>query len=321
VGWPVTAMVARSAPAIPVGERWSYEPKLDGFRCIALLGPHGQVRLQSRQHRPLTPAFPDVAHALATALPAGTVLDGELVVMNGGRVDFPALQRRLATRRPEPDAPAALVAFDLLATDTDPDLRALPQQQRRARLEQLLDHPRPGLALMPTTRELLGAHAWLGLDYPGVEGVVAKRVDQGYYPRRRHWSKIRATTTVEAIVGGVIGPRTAPTALVLGRHDTRGRLRVIGRTLPLGARARAELAALLTEPHRPHPWPTTLPASRLGLPHSPPVSHTPVAPTMVVEVETDTTSHTNAVLRHGARYLRTRTELHAPDLSPWPDYR
>jgi ATP-dependent DNA ligase len=175
-------------------------------------------------------------------------------------------------------ARATLVAFDLLATDTDPDLRALPQQQRRARLEQLLDHHRAGLALMPITRELVGAQAWLGLDYPGVEGVVAKRVDHGYYPQRRHWSKIRATTTVEAVVGGVIGPRTAPTALVLGRYDACGRLRVIGRTLPLRARARAELAALLTEPHVPHPWPTTIPASRFGLPHLPPVSHTPVAP-------------------------------------------
>jgi hypothetical protein len=117
---------------------------------------------------------------------------------------------------------------------------------------------------MPTTRDLVGTRAWLGLDWPGVEGVVAKRVDQGYYPRRRHWSKIRAKTSFEAVVGGVIGPRTIPSALVLGRHDTCGRLRVIGRTLPLGARARAELAGLLTEPHGPHPWPTTIPASRFG---------------------------------------------------------
>jgi ATP-dependent DNA ligase len=286
-----------------------------------LAAHHGQVRLQSRQRRPFTQAFPDVVHALASALPAGTVVDGELVVMREGRVDFLALQRRLATRRPEPGAPATLVAFDLLATDTDPDLRPLPQAQRRARLEQLLDHTSAGLALMPTTRELVGAQAWLGLDYPGVEGVVAKQVDQGYYPRRRHWFKVRATTTVEAVVGGVIGARTAPAALVLGRRDARGRLRVIGRTLSLGAQARTELGALLTEPHGPHPWPTTIPASRFGLPHLPPVSHTPVAPTVVVEIETDTTGRDNGVLRHGARFLRIRGELRSPDLLPWPDCR
>jgi hypothetical protein len=100
-------------------------------------------------------------------------------------------------------------------------------------------------------------------------------------------AKVRAKTTAEAIVGGIVGPPHAPTSLILGRYDGHGRLRVIGRTLPLRREARAELAPLLTQPAGPHPWPTVLPGSRFGLPGSDPVAHTPVAPSVVVEIEAD----------------------------------
>jgi ATP-dependent DNA ligase len=127
-----------------------------------------------------------VVDALAERLPAGTVVDGELVVMSEHRLDFSALQRRLTSRRVQPDAPATLVVFDLLA-HAGVDLRPLRYQQRRARLEQLVTDSCTGLALVPATPELAGARAWMRHGHAGVEGVVAKRGDHGYYPRRHHW--------------------------------------------------------------------------------------------------------------------------------------
>jgi len=134
VRWPVTVMVARTAVTMPVGELWRYEPKADGARTICLHTAKGRVQLQSRQQRPLI-AFPDIVDIVSQRLPPGTVVDGELVLMTGSRIDFQALQRRLASRRVE--APATLVVFDLLAHNGQ-DLRSLPQAQRRHRLEQLI---------------------------------------------------------------------------------------------------------------------------------------------------------------------------------------
>jgi hypothetical protein len=128
--------------------------------------------------------------------------------------------------------------------------------------------------------------------------------------------KIRAKSATEAIVGGIIGPSHAPVSLILGRYDHQGRLRVIGRTFQLPREAHAELAALLTRPTSPHPWPTVLPGSRLGLPGSDPVEHRPVAPTVVVEIETDR-AYEDHRYRHGAKFLRIRAELHPLDLLPW----
>jgi ATP-dependent DNA ligase len=186
VRWPVTAMVARTAATIPAGERVRYEPKVDGARCIAMRTADGRVRLQSRQQRPLTNAFPDIVELLAERLPPGTAVDGELVVMTGSRIDFQALQRRLASRRVE--LPATLVAFDLLGHNGE-DLRPLAYLQRRDQLEQLIATSGTGLAVIPMTADRIGAAAWMHHGAEGIEGVVSKRVDHGYYPSRHTWSK------------------------------------------------------------------------------------------------------------------------------------
>jgi len=292
---------------LPVGERWAYEPKFDGFRCIALR--HEAVQLQSRQLRPLTSAFPDVVEAVS-ALPAGTVVDGELVVMIAGRADFAALQRRATTRVVE--APGMLVVFDLLAYRGE-DLRRLPYRERRARLEDLLDGPRPGLCLVPATRDSAGAVGWMGHGAAGIEGVVAKRRDQGYLPTRYGWSKIRAKSTSEAVVGGVVGSRGAPSGLMLGRHDAGGRLRVVGRTLPLRREARDAVGALLCGPRTAHPWPALLPAGLFGLRRGEPVEYVRVEPAVVVEIETDSCFERGRY-RHPVKFLRVRPELLPSDL-------
>jgi ATP-dependent DNA ligase len=113
VHWPVELMVARTVPAIPDHPNLRFEAKMDGYRA-ALFRQQDKVVLQSRQQRSLTRHFSDVAEIAASCLAPGTVLDGELVVMNGDRIDFAALQRRATSSRID-DAPATFVAFDLLA--------------------------------------------------------------------------------------------------------------------------------------------------------------------------------------------------------------
>jgi ATP-dependent DNA ligase len=153
---PVAPMVARPAPQLPDedhGRALTFEPKLDGWRCIAFHDVGGRVDLRSRRDKPLTPYFPEIVGAVLEQLPAGTVIDGELVVYRNSRCDFSALQERVRSR-PSVATPATLVVFDVLAL-AGQDLRRLPYRKRRKRLRRLLADATPPLALMPATGELL----------------------------------------------------------------------------------------------------------------------------------------------------------------------
>ena len=207
--------------------------------------------LQSRQLRDLTHAFPDVAAAVAQL--GAVVVDGELVVWRAGRFDFAALQDRLRAGRARVRGlvaaePAAFVVFDLLARNGK-DLRDRPYWKRRRKLEKLLGAGLPeGLVLTPATTDPAVARAWmLAHTHTGLEGVVAKRLDQTYRPGVRGWQKLRTRITAEAIVGGVTGPVHAPQELILGRHDQAGRLRFAGRTTALRPSTAVRLGALLEE--------------------------------------------------------------------------
>lgn len=186
---PLNAMAARPVPQLPDEHHsgsLTFEPKLDGWRCLTFHRLNGRVALQSRQQKPLTPYFPEIVVAIVQQIPAGTVLDGELVVYRDGRYDFSALQRRVSGR-PSVAVAASFVVFDVL-TVAGRDLRSLPYRRRRKRLRTLLDDAVPPLPLMPATRELVGAQAWMR-DHieAGVEGVVVKHREHGYRPRRRCW--------------------------------------------------------------------------------------------------------------------------------------
>jgi ATP-dependent DNA ligase len=179
-------MAATAITTLPTGEGWAFEPKFDGFRAVAFCDPSA-VRLQSRQQRWLTDSFPDLTSTLAALADERVVLDGELVVWREGRFDFAALQDRLRSgparvRALASATPAAFVVFDLLA-HRDRDLRDKPYAKRRRRLEKLLTTRGvpPGVVLTPATTDRTVAHSWLGgYSSSGIEGVVAKRVDQPY---------------------------------------------------------------------------------------------------------------------------------------------
>jgi ATP-dependent DNA ligase len=310
-------MTARPAPQLPDAqhsERYMFEPKLDGWRCLAFHRLDGTVALQSRQTKPLTAHFPEITAAVRDQIPAGTVLDGELVIYRGGRCDFAALHHRL-THRPGRMAAASYVVFDVL-TVAGRDLRGLPCRKRRKKLRRLLAATEPPLALMPATRDLVGAQAWMREHVEaGVEGVVVKHREHAYRPRRRSWIKVRTRMTADAVVGGVIGPLNAPEVLLLGLPDERGRLRVAGRTGLLTLPARRELGALLIPAQRTHPWPDRIPASRFGQLPGELVDYTPTEPLLVVEVDADVCFE-HRRWRHPTPFRRIRTELDPTDLSP-----
>jgi ATP-dependent DNA ligase len=218
-------MLARLADALPTGPGWVYEPKWDGFRALVEVG-QGRAAIHSRNGHLLNGAFTDVAAAVAAALPARCLVDGELVSpLDGAGVSFEGLLRRLAHRA----APAGLVLFDLLELDGT-DLTGQPLMERRRKLQAALG-PHPLLELGPQTSDPLEARTWLDeCELPGVEGVVAKRATDPYRPRSRGWVKVKRRRTADCVVGGHRGGR-----LLLGLYDGAGVLHHVGETATLSS--------------------------------------------------------------------------------------
>jgi ATP-dependent DNA ligase len=215
---PVRVALAESVTELPHGGGWAYEPKFDGHRLV-VFSERRRVMLQARSGRMVTTAFPDLAEA-ARRLPAGTVLDGEVVVWADGRIDFSAVQQRAAATRARAallarELPASYAAFDLLA-DGGEDCRALPYAERRARLVDILGPLGPPLQPVPVTTDRELALTWYEtLTATGIEGLVIKRLDGAYRGGTRAWLKLRHSDTRDAVVVGFTGSRTGPQALVL----------------------------------------------------------------------------------------------------------
>jgi len=213
-----------SSRGYPRGDRWAYEPKLDGFRGQLWRPIDAPVQLLSRNGRDLAPWFPELARA-ADVLPRGTLLDGEIVIADeAGQADFGALQHRLTLARKfisdaVNERPAILLVFDVLALAGD-ELGPMPFIERRRALENLLDGMHPCLQLVAQTTDIDVAEGWLTI--AGLEGVVAKRLDRPYSSgRARDWIKVKRQRTVECAVVGVAGDPTSP-RLVPGLRNTDG---------------------------------------------------------------------------------------------------
>src|SRR4051812_1720925 len=204
---PVEVMLARAVTAVPAASALRggvlFEQKWDGYRLVAFSAP--RPALQSRRGADLTEAFPEIADAVG-ALP-DAVLDGELVIWADGGLDFPALLQRMASkganaRQLAATGPANYVVFDVLAHD-GADLRRSPLRDRRRRLEQLLDGSGPRLVLSPAPTDRNLAEEWLqryAAAHVGIEGIVAKGLDQPYRGGARDWLKFRYRDTVDVIV-------------------------------------------------------------------------------------------------------------------------
>ena len=175
---PIEPMLAKLADELPTGDGFLFEPKWDGFRAIVFRG-ESDVFIQSRDLRPLDRYFPELHELFLEKLPAGCVIDGEIVIAGPNGLDFDALQLRLhpaASRvaKLARETPAAFVGFDLLAVGGI-DLRSAPQSERRARLEELLAASSPPIYLTPMTRDRAVAVEWLErFEGAGLDGVIAK---------------------------------------------------------------------------------------------------------------------------------------------------
>ena len=259
-------MLAKLAEELPFEGPFLYEPKWDGFRAIVFRG-ESDVFIQSRDLRPLDRYFPELHDALLSGLPAGCVVDGEIVIVTPRGLDFDVLQLRLhpAASRVAMLAkatPSSFVAFDLIAADGR-DLRDLPLSERRTRLERLLADVAPPIHLTPMTRDRALASEWLSrFEGAGLDGVIAKPEDGTYEPGKRAMIKVKHARTADCVVAGFRwhknGKNVLIGSLLLGLFDDRGRLQHVGVTSSFSMARRRELAEEL-EPLRKdaldgHPW-------------------------------------------------------------------
>jgi ATP-dependent DNA ligase len=318
---PVTVQLAKPVREIPrpaaLAGGCRYEPKWDGYRLV-IVRDRSSTRLWSKQGRDLTDRFPDVAAAALAQIPAGSVVDGEVVIWNGERLDFGLLQRRMVTAAGRiaaqvSAAPASYVAFDLLAAGGE-DLRGRPFTRRRAALESLAGRWAPPMQLSPVTADPTEAEQWFTDFRPaGIEGLVVKGATTRYAPGRRDWLKVKSWETTEVLAGGVIGPIERPSQLVAGRYRD-GELVVVGRTSPLSPAQSVELAGVLRPADEDHPWPDRIGTGRFGGGRLS-VPLTRVEPTAVVEVSADAALQAG-VFRHPLRFVRVRPDLRPADLPP-----
>ena len=317
---PVEVMLSRpveqvpAESALPGGCR--YEPKFDGYRCC-IVRTKARGWLWSRQGRELSSAFPDIVAAAEFHLPPGTVLDGELCVWDGGRLNFDLLQLR-AARRHGPailaavrEHPASYVAFDLLAEDGH-DIRAVPLRGRRTRLQRVARGWAPPLELVPSTSSRAEALAWFE-DYraAGVEGLVVKAAAGRYVPGSREWQKIKNRQTREVIVGAVTGTLGRPLALIAGLY-AGGELVIAGRSTALTQTQSAQLGAQLTAAAPGHPWPERISSGVFGTRQMIDIIRTQP---LVVEVAADPARTGRGAYRHPLRYVRIRTDLTPEDIA------
>ena len=299
---PVKPMLAKSVPEVPDGD-FLYEPKWDGFRCI-VFRDGDEVELGSRNEKPLTRYFPDVVEAVKAQLPARCVVDGEIVIAAGKGLDFEALLQRIhpaasRVRMLAETTPASFVAFDLLALDGE-SLMALPQAERRRRLEQALGEAAPPVHLTPVTTDAALARDWFTLfEGAGLDGVVAKPADGVYAPDKRTMLKVKHARTADCVVGAFRWHKSGPVvgSLVLGLYDDAGALQSVGVAASFPMSRRKDLVAEL-EPYRlsegePHPWVGDAPSERVpgGEPsrwnRDKDMSFVPLRPELVVEVAYD----------------------------------
>ncbi|MGH7476645.1 MAG: ATP-dependent DNA ligase [Longimicrobiales bacterium] len=309
---PFPPMEALSVDRLPDGEDWQYEPKWDGFRCLAFRDGT-DVYLQSKAEKPLARYFPDIAAVLGGLAARKFVLDGELVIPVDGILSFDALQLRLhpaesRVRMLAERHPARFVVFDLLV-DGGRSLLDRPLMRRRAALEAFAGKYRvPNLILSPATSQLDVAAEWLRSAPAGLDGVVAKRLDEPYQSGVRSMRKIKRLRTADCVVGGFryAARGRALGSLLLGLFDDDGLLHHVGFTSSFASSQRRELLQRV-EPLRGGPGFTGRapggPSRWTGGKESP---YEPLRHELVVEVSYDHFS--GGRFRHGTQLLRWRSD-------------
>jgi ATP-dependent DNA ligase len=324
---PVAPMLAKSVSEIPTGNL-SYEPKWDGFRSI-IFRDGDEVEIGSRNERPMTRYFPEVVEAIKQNLPERCVIDGEIIVVVGDRLEFEVLQQRIhpAASRVKllsEQTPARFVTFDLLAVD-ETDYTTQPFEQRRVALEQVLAGASAPIHLTPATRDHDVAVQWFSqFEGAGLDGVVAKPLAGTYQPDKRTMFKIKHARTADCVVAGYRIHKSGPDSigsLLLGLYTDSGELASVGVIGAFPAARRKELFAELqplVTTFDDHPWAWAKQEEGTRTPRSSEfsrwnakkdLSFIPLRPELVVEVRYEHMEGDR--FRHTAQFNRWR-----PDRDP-----
>lgn len=311
-------MESRTADALTEADGpWQYEPKWDGFRCLAFKGAK-TVDLRAKSGKPLGRYFPELTAMLGALRERDFVVDGEIVIEVGGRASFDALQMRLhpaesRIHKLSVETPARLILFDMLAAPGGKVMLDDPLLERRRAVESFVAGAgQPTLRLSPSTRSLATASDWLkGAGHGSTDGVVAKALAEPYRSGERAMIKVKRLRTADCVVGGFryLNGKRQVGSLLLGLYNDNGLLDHVGFTATIANDDRAALTARLEKlrgepgftgkaPGGPSRWST----ERSG-------QWEPVKPELVVEVRFDHV--TGERFRHGTKLLRWR-----PDKAP-----
>jgi len=305
-------MEARLVAGLPDGPEWQFEPKWDGFRCLAYRDGDA-VELMSKSGKPLGRYFPEVIAAVKQLADDRLVLDGELVLPRGDTLSFADLQLRLhpsPTRiaRLSQDTPADLMLFDCLQQGG----RVLLEERledRRAVLEELdRSGLPPGIHLSPATSDAATAKAWLARSGGALDGIVAKRRDEAYRPGERAMAKYKVRRTADCVIGGYrTGDAGADlVSILLGLYDGAGRLHHVGFVAGLSADQRSDLLERLRPLVAESSFDGSAPGGKSRWSGNRSTEWCPVRPELVVEVGYDQV--TGYRLRHGASFIRWRPD-------------
>jgi ATP-dependent DNA ligase len=326
-------MLAKRVGELPPGEGWLFEPKWDGFRTL-IFRDGDELFIQSRDEKPLDRYFPELAAPLKAQLPKQCVLDGEIVIPIGERLEFDTLQMRLhpAASRVEKlskEIPASVVFFDLLAEGRK-DLTKVAFEARRERLCALLGDARPPLHVTPATRDHRTAADWFKrFEGAGLDGVMAKQLSGLYEPNKRVMLKVKHERECDCVVAGFRwhknGEGTAIGSLLLGLYNDSGELQHVGVCASFSMAKRQELVQFL-EPYRKdalkdHPWKSWASTPEEATQRRPgavsrwsqgkDLSWEPLRPELVVEVAYDHMQGDR--FRHTAQFRRWRTDKRPAD--------
>lgn len=333
---PLLPMLAKRVEELPPGGDWIFEPKWDGFRAL-IFRDKDELFIQSRDEKPLNRYFPEVEEALRSALPSRCVLDGEIVIVRDGELDFDSLQLRLhpAASRVKllsKQIPASMVFFDLLS-EGNRDLRAEPFQARRRELETILASAAPPIHLTPATQDRELAADWFRrFEGAGLDGVVAKQISGTYEPNKRVMLKVKHERDCDCVVAGFRwhrkGDRTLVGSLLLGLYDDSGALQHVGVCASFSTAKRKELVDFLAHYRKDalasHPWkawaehegpegeePKRMPGGQSRWSQGKDLSWEPLRPELVVEVAYDHMQGNR--FRHTAQFRRWRTDKSPSD--------
>jgi ATP-dependent DNA ligase len=313
----VAPMEARLVSELPADGGWQFEPKWDGFRCIARRDG-GSVELTAKSGKPLGRYFPEITREVLGLRTRRIVLNGELLIPVGNTLSFDALQMRLhpAQSRIEKlsrETPALLMCFDLLSDGSTPWLER-PLHERRAALEAFFrrEPDRQRLRLSPYTRDVAAARAWLGRAGGGaLDGVIAKPVNGAYTPGERTMLKVKCLRTADCVVGGFRYATHARQvgSLLLGLFNAHGKLDHVGFTSGIAAATRPALTRKLERLRGGPGFTGNAPGGPSRWSNERSAEWEPLKLELVAEVQYDQV--TARLFRHGTRFLRWR-----PDKSP-----